>query len=301
LELTGPRVLEAAARAESARARGRRRTESDIRAALTAWEPQPAARAGRRAPAGEADTATLVASMSGLVTLDGPGYAVSFADGRFAGLLRQGRQLLAGQPAESYLVVGGKRVALWTESAFSFERDDSSGLRSVLKGSLPSGEAELVTQAFFPAREKHLQLDCVLRLPDLPPGLELEAVAPLELPLFRFARGDYVEVTAELSQRTVHSRAFPALEGEALLYGTRFRLARDPGAPRLTLAPGPPAASGLLALPVRVVRVRREFLFLVSPFGSCASASAAAWSGKTLRFSLRIGLESQLSAVDGPG
>jgi len=297
-ELTGPASMEAACLADAARSRARRRNDADIRTALTAWGPQAAkasrlgSRARERVPAEDAGS-TLVAAMGGLVALDGPGYTANFADGRFAGFQRKGRQLLAGQVAASFLTAGGRRCPFTLESAFSFEREDSSGLRTVLKSTLPNiaDRVELVTHAYFPDRQKRLRLEMVLRFPALPPALQLEGLAPLELPLFRLARGERVQVTAELSEHARHAQTFPGEEEEALLYGTLFRFTREPGGPTVTLAPGSPAAAGVLPLPLRVARSHREHLFLVNPYGSYTPVPASAYGGRTLRFALLLGLE----------
>jgi hypothetical protein len=237
----------------------------------------------------------LIASMAGMVSLDGPGFAATFDDGRFTGLRRDGTQVLAGLPARSYLGLRGKIQELETESAFSFEREPESGLRSVLKARLPGtdGELRLQADAFFRDGEQELELDFSLSFPVFAPGAVLEQLAPFELILFVLGRREQAQVTAELGVGLAHRQTLTAEPACRLLYGTRFLLSPLPArGPSVSLAPGSPEA-GPLVLPLRVQRVRGRHLLLANPFGSYSPAPASAFSGRTESFSLRVGLQEQ--------
>ncbi len=291
LELNSPQVLEGTARAAALRGRRRRRSDADLRAVLdaTAGAPRSAARNRERArPSAEQ---VLIASMAGLVSLDGPRFAATFDDGRFTGLRQDGTQVLAGLPARSYLVVKGKTQELQTESAFSFEREPESGLRSVLKTRLPGtdGDIRLQVDAYF--RDQELELDFALSFPVFPPGTMLEQLAPFELVLFVLGRQEQVQVSSELGDGLAHRQTLAAEPACRLLYGTRFLLSSLPARGlALTLAAGGIGASPLV-LPLRVQRERGRRLLLANPFGSYSPAPAAAFSGRTESFSLRIGLQ----------
>jgi hypothetical protein len=227
--------------------------------------------------------------MSGLVALQGDGLAASFADGRLSGLQRAETWALGAGPADSYLIAGGRFLPLESESAFSFEQGQDSGLRSVLKAGLDGGVVELVIQACFREGRADLELDFRLRFPELSPELGLQAVVPLELPAFALAHGEQATVSGELLGGGEFTTTLEAEEGEKLFTASRLRLRKAGGGPALVFSPGAP--SGVLVLAVRVIRFRRGLHLLASPFGARFAAPARLYSGRTLSFSLRLGLE----------
>jgi hypothetical protein len=291
LPLLCPSILEAASRAEVLRARARRRTDADLRGVLEALGSSPArARtAARPREARRPAEPTLIAAMSGLVSLQGDALSATFADGRLSGLQRAQAGTLGAGPADSYLIAGDRFLPLESESAFSFEQGQDSGLRSVLKTGLDGGEVELVIQACFREGREDLELDCRLRFPELSPELDIQGVVPLELPVFALAGGEQVTVSAELLGGGSHTAILEAEEGETLFTGSRLSLRKSQGGPALVFSSGTP--SGVLVLGVRVIRLRRGLHLLASPFGARFAAPARLYSGRTLGFALRLGLE----------
>ena len=291
LPLLCPSVLEAAARAEALRARVRRRTDADLRGVLEALGSSPArARAAvRPREARRPAEPILIAAMSGLVSLQGDSLSATFADGRLSGLQRAQAWTLGAGPADSYLIAGDRFLPLESESAFSFEQGQDSGLRSVLKAGLDGGQVELVIQACFREGREDLELDFRLRFPELSPGLDIQGVVPLELPVFALAGGEQATVSAELLGGGSHTAVLEAEEGETLFTGSRLSLRKSRGGPALVLSSGAP--TGVLVLGVRVIRLRRGLHLLASPFGARFAAPARLYSGRTLGFALRLGLE----------
>jgi hypothetical protein len=291
LPLLCPAALEAASRAESLRAKTRRRTDADLRAVLeTLGDLRPRPRpAPRPREARRAAEPTLIAAMSGLVALQGDGLAATFADGRLSGLQKAQTSALGAGPADSYLIAGGRFLPLESESAFSFEQGQDSGLRSVLKAPLDGGEAELIIQACFREGQKDLELDFRLRFPELSPQLDLQAVVPLEMPVFALAAGEQAAVSGELPGGGSLAATLEAEEGERLFTGARLRLAKAGGGPALVFSPRAP--SGVVILGVRVIRLRRGLHVLASPFGARFAAPSRLYSGRTVSFALRLDLE----------
>jgi hypothetical protein len=290
LPLLCPAAMEAAARAQALRARPRRRTDADLRAVLeTMGGFGPPSRPAPRAREARQPAATLIAAMSGLVALQGDGLAATFADGRLSGLQKDQTWALGAGPADSYLIAGGRFLPLESESAFSFEQGQDSGLRSVLKAPLDGGEVELIIQACFREGQEDLELDFRLRFPELSPELGLQAVVPLELPVFALSHGERAAVSGELLGGGSFTSILGAEEGERLFTGSRLRLHKAGGGPALVFSPGAP--SGVVILGVRVIRLRRGLHVLARPFGGRFTAPARLYSGRTLSFSLRLGLE----------
>ncbi len=290
LPLLCPAALEAAARAESLRTRSRRRTDADLRAVLeTFGSPQPRPRGAQRPREARRPEATLIAAMSGLVALQGEGLAATFADGRLSGLQKAQSWALGAGPADSYLIAGGRLLPLESESAFSFEQGQDSGLRSVLQAPLDGGQVELVIQACFREGQEDLELNLGLHFPELSPKLDLQGVVPLELPVFALAEGEKADISGELLGGGSISRTFAAEEGERLYTGARLRLRKAGSGPALVFSPCVP--SGVVVLGVRVIRFRRGLHVLASPFGARFAAPARMYSGRTVSFSLRLGLE----------
>ncbi len=291
LPLLCPAALEAASRAESLRARPRRRTDADLRAVLETLgglrlRPQPAPRPREARRAAEP---TLIAAMSGLVALQGDGLAATFADGRLSGLQKAQTGALGAGPADSYLIVGGRFLPLESESAFSFQQGQDSGLRSVLKAPLDGGQVELIIQAWFREGQEDLELDFRLRFPELSPQLNLQGVVPLELPVFALAEGEQAAVSGELLGGGSIAGTLETAEGQRLFTGARLRLRKAGGGPALVFSPCAP--SGVIVLGVRVIRFRRGLHVLASPFGARFAAPARLYSGRTVSCSLRLGLE----------
>ena len=165
--------------------------------------------------------------MSGLVSLQGDGLSATFADGRLSGLQRAQAWTLGAGPADSYLIAGGRFLPLESESAFSFEQGQDSGLRSVLKAGLDGGQVELVIQACFREGREDLELDFRLRFPELSPELDIQGVVPLELPVFALAGGEQATVSAELLGGGSHTAILEAEEGETLFTGSRLSPAQS--------------------------------------------------------------------------
>ncbi len=291
LPLLCPAALEATSRAESLRARLRRRTDSDLRAVLETLggvqlRPRPASRPREARRAAEP---TLIAAMSGLVALQGDSLAATFADGRLSGLQKAQTLALGAGPADSYLIAAGRFLPLESESAFSFEQGQDSGLRSVLKAPLDGGQVELIIQACFREGQEDLELDLRLRFPELSPQLDLQAVVPLELPVFALAEGEQAAVSGELLGGGSIAGTLEAAEGQRLFTGARFRLRKAGGGPALVFSSCSPA--GVVVLGLRVIRFRKGLHVLASPFGARFAAPARLYSGRTVSFSLRLGLE----------
>ena len=139
--------------------------------------------------------------------------------------------------------------------------------------------------------ENELELDFLLNLPVFAPGTVLERMAPSELVLWALDRGAQVRLAAELGGGQTHSEVLTAGSGERLLYGNRFLLSADPAGrqPAVTLAAGP-SGSDPLVLPLRLEPLRGRVFLLANPFGSYRPVPAEPFSGRTVRFSLRIGL-----------
>jgi hypothetical protein len=292
LELNGPAIQEAAARAAELRARRRRKGDADVRAVLNALAGEQRSAVKTREKARRVPEQVLVASMAGLVSLEGPRFAATFADGRFSGIRKDGTQLLSGLPARSFFTIRGKAQQLQTESAFSFERDPESGLRTALKARLAGTDRDtrLLVDAFFRDGEEELELDFTLSFPAFPAGTVLEETATAELALFALGRKDKVRVTAELGDGKEHTEILGAEPAQRLLYGTRFKFSSGPNrGPAVTFAAGPAGADPLV-LPLRLLPSRGKLLLLANPFGSYQAAPASAFSERTLRFVLRIGL-----------
>jgi hypothetical protein len=163
----------------------------------------------------------------------------------------------------------------------------------VLKARLPGteGDIRLQADAYFRDQELELELDFCLSFPVFAPATTLEQLAPFELVLFVLGRQEQAQVSCELGDGLVHRQALGAEPACRVLYGTRFLLSSLPtGGKALSLTAGG-VGSGPLVLPLRVHRERGRRLLLANPFGSYSPVPAEAYSGRTERFSLRIGLQ----------
>jgi hypothetical protein len=176
--------------------------------------------------------------MAGSVALIGAAVQANFVEGRFSNLVKRGKEVLAGKPAQSFLTVGAKRVVLQTESAFSFERGGETGLRSTLSARIgeKSQPIRVVLDHYFEGNEPTLRLDIGIQYPPIRQGLLYES-APLEICLYSFTQDDSLLIEAELGNGMRYSETVPHQKTLKRLYGKSFRIVKQDAVVQLTAAP----------------------------------------------------------------
>jgi len=177
-------------------------------------------------------------SMAGSVALIGAAVQATFVEGQFSNLVKRGKEVLAGKPAQSFLTVGAKRVVLQTESAFSFERGGETGLRSTLSARIgeKSQPIRVVLDHYFEGNEPTLRLDIEIHYPPIRQGLLYES-APLEICLYSFTQDDSLLIEAELANGMRYSETVPHQKMLKRLYGKSFRIVKQDAVVQLTAAP----------------------------------------------------------------
>ncbi len=227
------------------------------------------------------------ANMTGSISLAGPSFQANFVDGRLAGISRDGQPFLAGQPADSYLVLDGRPYPLEMVSAFSFDRQQDTGLRTLLRALLPEGREVLLTaDAYFTEGQAGLNLELTARYPRLEGRLEL--LAPYEVALCELPAEEPAVLEAAFHGEPSALCPLPPEEGVMALYGCAFLLRQGGRTVRLDLRLGSAGATGYLQF--RVERRGRRRLLLANLNGSYVPVEASLYSEVQESFSCRIGI-----------
>lgn len=195
-------------------------------------------------------------AMAGSVTLIGTGLQATFSQGRLSNLIDHGDKVLPGEPGRSVFTIDNKQVLLKTDSAFSFDREGQSGLRSILSSHVNRGDegVQVVLDYYFADECGFLALDIAVRYPSLPSGVIQEAT-PLELCLCSFSEDDRPEIEVQASGRDPFNHTLPAGPQVFLLAGQRFRLQYGKRDVELQVLPFRKTASGKIEF--RVEKKRR--------------------------------------------
>jgi hypothetical protein len=163
--------------------------------------------------------------MAGAVTLIGVGLQATFHEGRLSNLIDHGKKVLPGEPGRSFISFDARRELLQTDSAFSFDREGQTGLRSMLtsRRAKEHETVQVILDYYFADDQNRLVLDIEVRYPSLPPGTVTES-APLELCLCSFTEEDRPTMEAELPNRDPYRQGVASAPGVFVLWGKRFRL-----------------------------------------------------------------------------
>lgn len=236
------------------------------------------------------DDRTLIADMSGIVTLSEAQQSVRFVGGRVAGMAHEQGSVVIERPACSYMQFGGRKREFATVSAFSFEGDQCRGLRTIqaLDGEGVVRPGQVIGDYFFEDGEPDLLATITVSYPELREVDSVEEYALLEVPLFSTAPDDEIEMEAEYpdgERFTLRLRPQPA---PFQLCGERFRFRSNTREFGLSILGLENAVPELLA--ARFRKIGRRFLFCISPRGSYLPVPAAAFTGivERLRFAASV-------------
>jgi hypothetical protein len=177
-------------------------------------------------------------SMAGSVTLIGVGLQATFSQGRLSNLIDHGRKVLPGRPGRSVFTFGNKRELLQTDSAFSFDREGQTGLRSILSRRLgrERKSVQIILDYYFADERRCLNLDIKACYPALPPGIITEA-APLELCLRSFGEDDRPVIEVKTPDREPYREIVAPSPGVVVLWGKSFRLEQGSWSVELLASP----------------------------------------------------------------
>lgn len=201
----------------------------DLLQTLSAAAPSAAIPAPDRTKNRGTDTIEITSiSMAGSVTLIGVGLQATFSRGRLSNLIDHGRKALPGRPGRSVFTFSNKRELLRTDSAFSFDREGQTGLRSILSRRLDKGQksVQIILDYYFADEHSGLALDITASYPTLAPGIVSEST-PLELCLCSFTEDNRPRLEVETPDRDPYRHSVASGPGVFVLSGKRFRLQQN--------------------------------------------------------------------------
>ncbi len=167
-------------------------------------------------------------SMAGSVTLIGVGLQATFSEGRLSNLIDHGKTVLPGEPGRSVFTIDNKQQFLQTDSAFSFDREGQTGLRSILSGRIgrEGKSVRIILDYYFADEHSGLALDITASYPTLAPGIVSEST-PLELCLCSFTEDNRPRLEVETPDRDPYRHSVASGPGVFVLSGKRFRLQQN--------------------------------------------------------------------------
>jgi hypothetical protein len=283
-------VLRARIGAAEALSRKKRKKTEEYRDLLRLLGPNPSPVAPRPAPdASPQGSAQLVAHMLGEVSLGGDQFDVCLSGGRFCGIGRRGVDFLPRRPALSALVIDGRPRAYRTQSSFSFEGENGTGLREEL--TLEGGDGGTLRLEYsFREGSPLLSVTGRVAWPRLEGARVVDEHAPFAIALTEAARDGTVEVKVSAPDESLFSVPVDEGTGPVLVPGSAYRVRLSTGGRLLLRFAAKDCRTWGLAW-FRVARVRGKRFLEFNPFGSYAPVPAAALGGTVESFSLFIGLD----------
>jgi hypothetical protein len=261
----------------------------DLLQTLAAAETSAAIPAPDRSKNRGTDTIEITSiSMAGSVTLIGVGLQATFSQGRLSNLIDHGRKALPGRPGRSVFTFTNKRELLRTDSAFSFDREGQTGLRSNLSRRLDKGgkSVQIILDYYFADERSCLNLDIRACYPPLPPGIITE-VAPLELCLRSFSEDDRLVIEVQAPDREPYRENVAAAPGVIALWGKNLRVKQGSWSVELLASPLQQTQSEQIEFRVEK-QPGKSYLLWVNLGGSYLPQPAAKLSTRKLDLSYAI-------------
>jgi hypothetical protein len=226
-------------------------------------------------------------SMAGSVTLIGIGLQATFSRGRLSNLVDHGRSVLPGEPGRSFLTVSNRREVLQTESAFSFDREGQTGLRSIFASRLgkDTPQVKIFVDYYFADERDCLTLEISALYPALSAGFIGEC-APLELCLCSFTENERPQIEVQTPGRDGYRVTVAAGSRIFAMTGKIFGVRNGLGTVELEASPRQMTRSEQLEF--RVEKRRSAFLLWANLGGSYLPQRAADLSDRRLQLSYNI-------------
>ena len=235
---------------------------------------------------------TLIADMSGLVTLEGQELSAEFDDGHLTNLRLRGTPALCGAAADSsFTIEGSERQQATSAGAFSFEGDRTHGLRSsqTLDGAGAAEAGSIVVDYFFMEGYRSLLISMSCVFPVLEPGIRLDSWSCFEMPIFTFPRGGSVRVESRLLNGEKYSIELSRSEVDYVVPGNSFCFRNDSHSVFVVLPET--ERNPLQLLPVRVARNGRKYMVLMNPGGSYQPTEGSDLSGYAMRMVIALDVQ----------
>jgi hypothetical protein len=281
-------VLRARLAAAEPLSRRKRKKAEEYRELLRLLGPgKPAAALPVDRPAEPSNSARLVAHMLGEVALAGDSFDVHLSGGRFCGVTHRGRELLPRRTAVSSMTVGGRTFFYRTQSSFSFEGENGTGLREELALEGPAG-GSISIEYSFRDDSPLLSVTTRIRHPRLDPQRAVDEYSPFAFTLAEAPRTGPIEIQVAAPDESVVTVRIE--EGSVLLPGAAYRVPSAAGGRVLVRFSARDGRRwGLSSF--RVVRSRGKRFLECNPFGSYTPVPPEALNGACETFSLFLGLE----------
>jgi hypothetical protein len=233
------------------------------------------------------NSARLVAHMQGDVSLGGDRFDVHLQGGRFSGITHHGTDLTPRRPAVSSMVIAGRTMAYKTQSSFSFEGENGTGLQERL--SLDGGSGGSISIEYsFRDDSPFLSVTGQVRHPHIESPRVVDEYAPFAFTLAEVRRSVDVQVAAPDGSECV-SRLEES-SGGVLLPGAVYRIPCAAGGRILIrFSPRDGRKWGLASF--RIIKVRGRRFLECNPFGSYTPVPGELLSDTCESFSLFLGME----------
>ncbi|MBN1685647.1 MAG: hypothetical protein JW852_03285, partial [Spirochaetales bacterium] len=222
---------------------------------------------------------TLIADMSGEISLCDGDVCARFEEGRLSSVFRGEQAVICEKPVSSYYMIENLRCEFTNHGAFSFESEHVHGLRTsqTIRGSGIVQEGRVVRDYFFIEDEPGLFISTVYVFPVFEQGVLVQKWAPFELPLFGYHPDEEIAVESKApdGERSVVELTDSA--GCFCVAGNAFRLKKGNHVVDITY---PEDDSGVFRqLPVRIEKNGRKAHVSITPEGCYAPVPGKRFSG----------------------
>ena len=210
----------------------------------------------------------LISDMTGSTFLWEENFSIHFLGGRFSGIYRDGNPVTTDKTASSYFK-SDKKTFRWKRiSSFSFESENTRGLRedSAIISPLFRKSGSLVVDHFFAEGFPHLLTSITVDYPVLKTECIIDSFALLEISALVMDRDETIALEAIYPEGEVYKTVIYAEEKEYIFPGNRFYFTK--GNTTFLIAFPEFEQQFIDILSVRVIKSGKKFILQINPGGS---------------------------------
>ena len=229
---------------------------------------------------------SLIANMPGTVSIAEKKLEIQLENGRLCSVLDSGKPVISGEPVRSYIEAEKKSFSFQQSNTFSFEDENSRGLRevAVLAGENPEETGQTITDYFFVEDRPALFVSIYVQYPFFRDKFRISAFAPLEISLFTLQKHEHISVKSFFPGGESYTQEIRAVPQITELSGKTFCISK--GEKHIYLSfPGVEDVP-IHLLPFKILKEKNGFRFYCNPMGSYRSCTSSEISGWGEHFTL---------------
>jgi len=240
---------------------------------------------------------SFIANMSGTVNLGEADMEAVIFEGKLKNFSVRGKEVLIDECSSSYISYPKRQFSFEQSGIFSFEDEMSRGLREISGIDLPDSRSpgKLMIDYYLLNEFPALFISVFITYPELRSVQTIQSYSPLEIPLFRITPGHTVMLEALFPDGEKYSQKLPAISGYYRFPGKTFILTC--GESNLLVDFTDYECRRVNLLPVRIRKIKKDYLLYINPGGSYCSCPSTLIEGVEEHFTLMLiaGINERLS------